>query len=319
MGELKNQLIWSTSRGRTFDECKRQYYFNYYASWGGWKKSADPRCREAYALKQLSSRHLWAGNIVHEEISSLLRRLRDTGQKPDQEAIEDKAVQRMRSMFRISRDLTPPSYRSDPKGSFRLMEHEYAQFVSKERWVEIREKVTTSLRNFFLSDTWKTLRSLPRAGWLLVEDPSAGPDKTKLGELEVYAQPDCAYRDDKGAIHVIDWKTGKTTGAYWDQLALYALYAEEKWGEPAERVRAREVNLFLGREQEYEIRADDLDHLRETVLASLDAMTAMLVDQDAERNEPLPEESFPFIEDRGRCRWCFYQKICPAVQEEGTP
>jgi len=62
---LTNDFGWSASRDRTFQQCHRQYWFNYYGSWGGWEEDAEPRTRELWILKQLQSRYMWLGDLVH--------------------------------------------------------------------------------------------------------------------------------------------------------------------------------------------------------------------------------------------------------------
>lgn len=314
MAKLRNELVWSTSRGRTFADCRRRYYYNYYGSWGGWERGADERTREIYALKQLSARFLWAGGVVHDEIARILRKIRDGGEPPEPEQVVDDVVWKMRREFKESRDVEGDAFRSDPKRTFRLMEHEYDLQIRPERWVETRDSVMRCLRNFFRSEAYETLRGLERESWLYVEDPASGPERTKIGDLEVYAIPDCAFRDEAGTVHVIDWKTGRKKGANWDQLALYALFAEDRWNVPATSVKAREVNLYHGTETEHQLEDHLLDRLREKIRASLDEMHSMLVDGDAERNEPLEEEAFDLAEDTSICRWCFFQGVCPAVE-----
>lgn len=311
MAALRNELVWSSSRRRTFETCRRRYYYAYYGSWGGWEAAADERCRELYALKQLSARPLWAGNVVHEEVARVLRAVREGRPAPDPLEVERRAVHRMRSQFRVSRDTPPAAFRGDPKRTFRLIEHEYRMPVPRERWVETREKVLRCLRGFFSSEIYRVLLALPAEGWLHVEDPAGPPDRLRMGGLEVYAQPDCVYRDAAGAVHVLDWKTGRQEAANWDQLALYALYAEERWGVPAVSVRAREVNLFLGTDTEHHLEEGLLDGLRQKIRSSLDAMRSLLVEGDAEDNRPLAEEAFAVTEDERACRMCVYRAACP--------
>ena len=59
MGILKNEFTWSASRARTFDYCPRQYWWNYYGSWGGWDRDCTREAREAYMLKNLANRWTW--------------------------------------------------------------------------------------------------------------------------------------------------------------------------------------------------------------------------------------------------------------------
>lgn len=313
MGTLKNLLVWSSSRDGTFRTCRRRYYYNYYGSWGGWETGAEPATRELYALKQLTNRFFWAGSVVHDEVSGFLRREMAGGPSPEPGEVGEQAVHMMRGQYKTSRDTSPEAFRSDPKRTFRLMEHHYSMDVSRERWKETADKVEKSLRNFFRSEAYASLKSLPFENWLHVEDPAAGPDRINIRGMDLYALPDCVYRDENDTVHVIDWKTGWKEAANWDQLALYALYAQERWDVPAVSVRAREVNLFLGKDTEHRLDEDLLDGLCEKVRAGLADMTACLVDGDADRNEALPEETFALTDDPHACRMCSFQGICPAV------
>ena len=57
MADFKNEFSWSYSRDNLFQECKREYYYNYYGSWGGWEKNkADEITRTLYVLKNLQNR-----------------------------------------------------------------------------------------------------------------------------------------------------------------------------------------------------------------------------------------------------------------------
>ena len=75
MADLQNTFTWSVSRDKTFEMCARQYWWNYYGSWGGWSRDADPEARRAYMFKNLSNRWAWVGTAVHEAIEGLLKRL----------------------------------------------------------------------------------------------------------------------------------------------------------------------------------------------------------------------------------------------------
>src|SRR5829696_2054878 len=66
VADLTNDFSWSRSRDGCFDDCKRRYYYQYYGSWGGWAIDAPPDVRRIYILKQLATRQMWAGRIVHD-------------------------------------------------------------------------------------------------------------------------------------------------------------------------------------------------------------------------------------------------------------
>ena len=69
---FKNEFSWSKSRDEVFNECKRKYYFNHYGFWGGWDPASPDKIRELYVLKNLSSRHIWIGQVVHDIIKYCL-------------------------------------------------------------------------------------------------------------------------------------------------------------------------------------------------------------------------------------------------------
>ena len=71
MAELANDFSWSKSRNGVFDECKRRYFYQYYGSWGGWDATAPAEVRRLYVLKQLASRQMWAGRLVHDAIEMM--------------------------------------------------------------------------------------------------------------------------------------------------------------------------------------------------------------------------------------------------------
>jgi len=70
--DLTNDFSWSRSRDNVFSECKRRYFYHYYGAWGGWEAGATEEVRRLYVLKQLASRQMWAGRVVHDAIEMAL-------------------------------------------------------------------------------------------------------------------------------------------------------------------------------------------------------------------------------------------------------
>jgi hypothetical protein len=46
MGEIRCELSWSPSRAKTFESCRRQYFYQYYGSWRGWEAKASEAARQ---------------------------------------------------------------------------------------------------------------------------------------------------------------------------------------------------------------------------------------------------------------------------------
>jgi len=142
--KIDNQFSWSMSRHRVFSECPRQYYYRHYGSWGGWDAAAAPDVRRLYILKQLASRQMWAGRIVHDAIEMALHVYQQGREVPVDPFLED-VIERMRAEWKSSRD---GLYREKPK-TLALFEHEYVLDLKREVWQMLSRNVQNCLRNFF--------------------------------------------------------------------------------------------------------------------------------------------------------------------------
>ena len=94
MAELVNDFSWSRTRDNVFQECRRRYYYQYYGAWGGWDADADPLIRRLYILKQLATRQMWAGRLVHEAVERSLLALRDGHGLSESSLIENTEIGR---------------------------------------------------------------------------------------------------------------------------------------------------------------------------------------------------------------------------------
>jgi len=306
-GELRNQLSWSFSRHGSFQTCLRGYYYHYYGAWGGWAADADPGVRRLYVLKNLKSRHLWAGAIVHEAIARLLERARHRQPLPraeaDRDAFAEEAVARMRVEFRQSRSA---AYLKDPRRVCGLLEHHYGEPVAAEDWRALADQVRCSIRNFLDGPHLALAGEVAREDWLALEDLESFP----LGGVPVFVKMDLAWRPPAGGLLIIDWKTGRrepqSDGL---QLAVYALHACERWGADPASIEIREVNVSSGAQSAAHFSAGQLEGARAAITASIAAMRARLADADANlaRLEDFPAQPAPRT-----CRWCCFREACPA-------
>ena len=92
--------------------CPRQYYFNYYGYWGGWKTTAPQRTWQIYMLKNLKNRFMWAGDLVHQCIKDILKNMQQGISILGEDEIIRITIDRMREEFRSSRE---KHYRTHPK------------------------------------------------------------------------------------------------------------------------------------------------------------------------------------------------------------
>ncbi len=308
MAELQNEFSWSKSRHEKFAECRRAYYYAYYASWGGWEAQPGTAVRELYVLKKLSSRWQWAGSVVHGALKQMLQRAKVTGDFLSADRLLERTRARARAEWAGSREKV---YWREASRIVGLVEHEYAEPVPDADWKRLYEQVIEGgLRGFYASETLEELRRTPRDRWLTVDEL----DSWDFEGTKIWVAVDFAYRDAEGRVHLLDWKTGKERGVDHTQVAIYALYAQRKWGVPTDGVVGGLVYLAAGAPgagaERVSVAADRaaLDRCTAEMRASIAEMRGALADPG--RNVAREEASFPRLEPRDACRRCPFRRPC---------
>ncbi len=300
MAELKNEFAWSQSRDDTLKKCPRQYYFQYYGSWGGWEATAPERTRQLYVLKQLRTRAMWAGERVHACIERSLNNVRRGIAVLSPDKIAEVTLSQMREDYRSSQQ---GNYWKKPK-SCALFEHEYSLPVPRQEWQKTADDVRTCLHTFYTSELFAELRAVPRDAWLQVEEL----DKFDLDGIRVWAKIDCSFR--QGAkVRIYDWKTGRSLAeASTLQLVCYCLHAQAKWGAAIENVVPAEFYLLVNRIQHYQVKSGDVEDARRYIRGSVADMHSLLADVAA--NEPLAEGAFEKTSNTASCLRCNFIGPC---------
>src|SRR5215813_14961007 len=129
-------------------------------AWGGWDVAAGEEVRRLYILKQLASRQMWAGRVVHDAIEMILHAFAEGRDLPAEPFIAD-VVERMRGEWRSSK---AGRYRENPK-TVALFEHEYALDLKPEVWQALSRNVTLCLRNFFRLPLVGAIRKTSSEHW----------------------------------------------------------------------------------------------------------------------------------------------------------
>jgi len=300
--ELQNEFSWSKSRHEKFEDCPRAYYYHYYGSWGGWEAAAGSGTRELYVLKKLSSRWQWAGSVVHEALRHMLNRARRAGDRKELEQLLAQTRQRSRAVWSSSRD---KGYWREATRIEGLLEHEYGEPVPPEEWKRLWDEVIEgSIRAFYRSETFDRIRAIPPGQWLTVDEL----DSWSFEGTKVWVAIDFAYRDDQGRVHVLDWKTGRERSVDHMQVAIYALYARQKWGVAPEAVQGSLVYL-AGEAERVDVQVDpaSLERSEAKMRSSIASMKALL--DDPVRNQASMARFAP-IEDRDACRRCPFRRPC---------
>ena len=303
MAVLENVFSWSKSRDEQFRECQRKYYYDKYASWGGWDRNAPKETRMAYVLKNLKNRWAWKGETVHHVIEQVLKSMKG-GQPIAEEAAQKLLTDTMRRNYLSSK---AKNNWEDPKKNMGLFEHEYAKPISDGTWKEFHDSSAACLKNFYSSGLYRELSGAedPKS-WLMIEDL----EEFEHDGARVYVKLDFA-RKKNGKIEIYDWKTGKNDGeAAAVQIGAYAIYAMRKWKEPVENIRAFLFNLGSPSPvpSEQAVSQELLDKTVAAMSASIQEMRKLLL--DPAKNVPLPAASFRYTENDRFCGTCNFYKIC---------
>ncbi|MFH1503948.1 MAG: PD-(D/E)XK nuclease family protein [Candidatus Omnitrophota bacterium] len=305
MRKLKNVLTWSFSRDRLFKECRRAYYYHYYASWGGWESGIDEGARKAYILKNARNIDAWIGDIVHQIIKWILESkfANSAGLfKDGREISHDEARAKAKGLLtRTWEQSRSQMWKENVKRNLNLIEHYYKREPSREDLALKLKKVTRSIRNFYESGLFKKFCGLKEENFLRLDEL----DSFDFEGTRVFAIPDFAVKSDKCTLY--DWKTGKPSDKDILQLSCYTLYAMKKWQFEPDQIElvpaciAQEPAVFNL------IEGIDINEVQEYVRGSISEMKAVLADV---KENKINIDKCPKTKDTWRCSNCKFQEIC---------
>lgn len=295
---FQNEFSWSPSRHRMFEACKRQYYFYYYGSWGGWEQDADAHAQLLYRLKKMTTIPQLIGTVVHEAIKQVLKALQ-LGRGVSPQAVETYA----QNLFdQHLRDSEQQRWRRAPSRYTNLFEHYYGDPLSAAARMQAVKRVAASLQTFFASDAYATLQSVLPEHYLSIEKLA----DFALGETKIWVVLDVAIRYGKSVL-IFDWKTGRERASDRHQLAVYALYAASQWGIALSDLHLRDVYLQTNTASSVHLSPDDLAQTRIFVAESIQKMRALLDDPD---QNTASQDAFPMTPHTHQCTTCPFKAAC---------
>ena len=292
---------WSHSRGQTFKECTRRYFYHYYGSHNGWEDDAPDPVKQAYRLKQLGSVPLEVGGAIHDAAAFALQSARSGTGVPSFDVLRDKVRAKLNQAFMESQDRA--GWERQPRRRKMLHEFYYETGLSDRAIEDARERFTACLRNLPESRSFREAVVAPYIEIKGVE----GFVTFDLEDTPIHGVPDLVYRLGDDTWVVADWKTGRPGGA-WDQTGVYALYLQSRHGVPASQIVARIEWLATGDSDERTLSDDDLQASRTRTLDSVASMKRYLDDPDL--NKPREREEFPLRADTSLCRFCRFYELC---------
>jgi len=297
---------WSATRARTFQECRRKYYYRYHLAPLGRAPEAPPDARTAHQVKDLVGLEAWVGDLVHQVIGLAFGHWR-AGRTYSEELAVAEAFSRLSRQFRDSATYWGAHPDAFPRRPVLLDLHYHGDgSLSRQRAAELKERAAASLRAFFRSELARRIRGAGSAGWLPIDRNAAA----RLGDVLVLVKPDFAFRDGDLLV-IVDWKTG-AADPFWEvvQLTCYALYAAEKWHTPLERIEPQIVHLYP------HFRVSDAEYTP----ASVRDVRNFILESQAEMGEllhldgPPVAAQFSVAEDSRVCGWCSFRGLCDGAR-----
>ncbi len=304
------QWSWSFSRQQTLTSCLRRYYYNYYGSHNGWESGATAEAALAYRLKKLSNLYLVLGDALHKSAYYMVERVLAGKVLPGADFVEEEIRRQLRKVWKSSRDDRDLFLRR-PNRVDMLQEFYYQMEVSEETLAKINERIKQVSRAIVASTVWGELGA---RGVELISCEQF--DTFTIDGTPVFAVPDLLYRSSEGSWTIVDWKTGDEVGDNQDQVALYALYVQNKHKVPAEKIIARLEYLSLQTQRQLTFTPEDLMVVEEKARASMKKMRDLLI--DPAENIPKSKKAFVLTDSRGLCPWCNFYELCKGELERSV-
>ncbi|GHT58866.1 hypothetical protein AGMMS49531_01760 [Endomicrobiia bacterium] len=281
-------LGWSVSRYDRFSNCKRQYFYDYYA-----KFDKDISLEKIQFLKSLTSKALETGNIVHDIIRDMLKRYQ----------ISTKPLNKDK-FFKYSYTMTEEYCNSKT-----FFEHYYnGEIISTS---EIYQKIKSILENFLHSSrfAWIEKNATSQSSEWIIEPGGFG--EARINNYKAFCKVDFLFPiADK--IYIMDWKTGKPDDKkHSKQLTGYSLWSNYHFGKKAADIIPLVVYLYPAyNERSIKINDYCIAEFVNTVISETKDMYAYL--KNIEKNIPKDKKEFSLTSDLFFCKYCNYKEICPS-------
>ena len=288
--EFTDILGWSYSRFATFQQCKRKYFYEYYA------KRDIENVAKIRVLRELTTVPLEVGNISHKLIQALLKRLQRTSEEIDLEKFYDYAQ-------RTTMDICKEKVFEDVY---------YQKRDSIDFETEIFGQVSQAMKNFLTSERLQWLFEealVTNADWIVELDDRSKYGECRINDLKAYCKVDFMFPIDEG-LHIIDWKTGKADYAKHSlQLRGYAGWANFQFGTDYSLIRTTIAYLLPEyNETSVVLNEYDIDDFARQVKEQTDLMYEFC--EVPELNIPLPKERFEMTQVVNFCKNCKYRELC---------
>ncbi|WP_413303836.1 PD-(D/E)XK nuclease family protein [Bacillus sp. 1P10SD] len=297
---------WSNSRHKTFLECARKYFHQYYESHNGWLYESPEENKAAYRLKNIKNIPILLGDEIHKVIDRQLKNFLNGKGLLSENELMGMVTQNLNRAYLDSTKFRQHWFQK-PKRHQMLHEIYYGDGLSSEEVSAAKIKLELCLKNFFMSKTYQDILTKIEMHVLHSEEFQT----FEVNGVDVFVVLDFVYKDvSQEKWIVVDWKTGKESGDDRKQLAFYALFLSREHNIPVEDIILRNEYLLSGKCQEYKLTPFEIDSAQQLMNDSIYHMLNYL--EDPVKNKPLAKEQFEMQESK-RCYRCNFREKCEKV------
>lgn len=314
MAELHNEFAFSWSRQKTFRDCARKFYWQYYGSWAGWADDAPRTTRIAYRLKQLKSLSMLVGETFHAELAEILRFRPPQPCGVPVEHLKQDMERRMLRRLRQSRNADWERYQ-DPKNYTILFEDYYGHGITGDMETQALETLRRCVDGLAGDSFGRRAFAVPAEKLRYIDPKDISLTKVRTPDgLTLFAKPDLIVAGKTGGLHILDWKTGmpRPHDVNAAQLAIYGIFVRQKFDTPLEHVTAHLIYVAAGQRREQNV-IDGEPEARRVISTFVSDVKSRLTDPDA--NVAGDMDQFPMTTNRTLCRGCNYRELCGRMDE----
>ncbi|MCE5168614.1 PD-(D/E)XK nuclease family protein [Paenibacillus profundus] len=292
---------WSPSRHTLFEECRRKYYYHYYAAHNGWLADAPELAKQAYRLKQMTNLYLVFGDAMHKMAETTLMQFNQAGRLLEADELTRRVRNLLNQAYKDSLDQA--AWREQPKKRTMLHEMYYDGELPHHVTDTIKRRIPILADRFLGSRSLQQFVQEQQARLLEIERLNT----IEVAGTKVYVKLDFMFRQDNRHV-IVDWKTGQEDERNKTQLRLYGLYVHRMYEVPYERLDIRTEYLLSGQCYEDQVEGEEMAELERHVVTSIQLMRDYLAEPAI--NRPLSVDSFEPTENARRCRRCAFLEIC---------
>ncbi|HOG15006.1 MAG TPA: PD-(D/E)XK nuclease family protein [Candidatus Absconditabacterales bacterium] len=328
MSEFKNPLSRSISKSTVLHFCKKKYYFSTYSNYlnevdkGLWI--------QALLAKNLKSVYMRFGEKMHDLISDYLNLVKTGDDNLDKiKKTKEDLINQMDQEYSVSKNRDYLKY--DPNVKFGLTEHYYGYNIDNI-YQNGKTKLLEDFDKFIKSEINKEVKEYfeDKSNILFIEAKEKDFESMKiqienipeLMGINVYAQPDFGIITTNKDYIIYDRKYGKVPNKdkslVSNQLKVYAYKILQKIGiENVDNFNIKGFEVYLKNLEKFggKITKQDLEDIEKTIISDTTIQKQFLINQDVEKNQPLPSENFPRTNDLQKCSNCTFYKVCEELKK----